>query len=75
MLVPATGISLKAVRSGGNVLISFPTQAGTSYRIFSRDDLTSGSWVLLTTVLGDGTVKTVSDPSTAARRFYKVVAP
>lgn len=75
MLVPAMGIPLKAVRSGANVLISFPTQAGTPYRVFFRDDLASGSWTLLTGVLGDGSAKTVSDPSTAARRFYKVVAP
>lgn len=75
MLVPASGINLTATRSGNNVVISFPTQAGVIYRVFYREDLTAGSWSLLTTVLGDGTVKTASDPATAAGRFYKVTAP
>jgi hypothetical protein len=75
MLVPAAGLSLSAVRSDGNALISFPTEAGVSYRVFARDDLSTGSWSLLDTVLGDGAVKSVSDPTTQTRRFYKVVAP
>lgn len=75
MLVPASGINLLAGRSGSDVVISFPTQAGVIYRVFYRDNLTAGNWSLLTTVVGDGAVKTASDPATAAGRFYKVTAP
>jgi hypothetical protein len=75
MLVPASGITLTAGRTGNNVVISFPTQAGVSYRVFYRDALTTGNWTLLTSVLGDGAVKPVSDTSTEAQRFYRVVAP
>ena len=75
MLVPAVGITLKATRSGNNVVRSFPTVAGANYRVFYRTDLGTGNWIRLTTVLGDGTVQSVSDPSTGARRFYEVVAP
>ncbi len=75
MLVPASGIALTAGRSGNNAVISFPTQPGVIYRVFYRDNLTAGTWSLLTSVPGDGTVKAVSDPSTAVMRFYKVVAP
>lgn len=75
MLVPASGINLLAGRSGNNVVISFPTQAGVIYRVFYRDNLATGNWPLLTSVLGDGTVKTVSDPATSAGRFYRVTAP
>jgi len=75
MLVPASGISVSAARSGSNVVISFPTQAGAIYRVFYRDTLTTGNWTLLTTLLGDGTGKSVIDPATVAERFYKVVAP
>jgi hypothetical protein len=75
MLVPASGITLTAGRSGNNVVISFPTQAGVSYRVFYRDELNVGTWSLLTSVPGDGTVKAASDPATSAGRFYKVVAP
>jgi hypothetical protein len=75
MLVPAAGISIQTASSAGNFVLSFPTQAGVTYRVFYRTDLSTGNWILLTSVLGDGTVKSVSDPSTGARRFYQVVAP
>ncbi len=75
MLVPASGITVSAARSGGNVVISFPTQAGAPYRVFHRNDLSTGNWTLLTSVLGDGTVKSVSDPATGGKQFYQVVSP
>lgn len=77
MLVPAVGmnVSAAAAANGTNVVISFPTQNGVVYRVFYRNDLASGSWILLTSVAGDGTVKSISDPVTAATRFYKIVAP
>lgn len=75
MFVPASGIALKAARSGGNNVISFSTQPGVMYRVFYRTDLISGNWALLTSVLGDGTTKSVSDPIAAGQRFYKVTSP
>ena len=75
MLVPASGITLTAVRSGNNVVVSFPTQSGVINRVFYRDNLSTGNWSLLTSVLGDGTIKSATDPVTATGRFYKVVAP
>jgi hypothetical protein len=75
MLVPTSGINLSAAGSGSNVSISFPTQAGATYRVFYRADLTAGNWILLTPVLGDGTVKSVSDPLTGSQRFYKMTSP
>lgn len=75
MLVPASGITLNAARSGGNVVLFFPTQIGVSYRVFYRTDLTTGDWTLLNTVLGNGAVKSVIDPSAITPRFYKVAAP
>ncbi len=75
MLVPASGITLTAARSGKSIVVSFPTQVGVVYRVLYRDDLTTGNWSLLTTVLGDGTVKSTSDASAGAKRFYQVLAP
>jgi hypothetical protein len=77
MLVPAPaiGISLSATRSGNNIAISFSTQAGTSYRVLYRDDLTTGNWTLLTTVAGNGSIQSMSDPLTGAKRFYQVATP
>jgi len=75
MLVPAGGITLTATQSAGQVTLAFPTQAGVSYRVFYRTNLTSGNWALLTTVLGNGATKSVSDPAGGVSRFYKVSAP
>jgi hypothetical protein len=75
MLVPAAGITLTAARSGGNLVLSFPTQTGVNYRVFYRSALTTGNWSLLTTVPGNGAVKSVTDPTTASPRFYKVTVP
>jgi hypothetical protein len=75
MLVQVSGITLSAKHSNGSTVLSLPTQPGVIYRVFYRTSLATGQWSLLTTVLGDGTVKTVSDSSTDTARFYKVVAP
>ena len=79
MLVPASappvGFRVSAALSGGNIILSFPTQAGVVYRVLSRDDLGSSTWTPLTTVTGDGSVKSVSDPATGAQRYYRVVSP
>jgi len=75
MLVPLQGISLSATRSGANVVVSFPTQPGVTCRVYSSTSLTSGAWTLLSTVAGDGTVKSVSDPATSAQRYYRVISP
>jgi hypothetical protein len=75
MLVPASGITLSAARSNGRNVLSFPTQAGVPYRVFYSNDLGLGNWTLLSTILGDGTSKSITDASSAAVRFYKVVAP
>jgi hypothetical protein len=75
MLVPASGISLTAAKSGNNVNISLPTQAGATYRVFYRANLNTGNWILLSNLLGDGTRKSVNDPIVASQRFYKVTSP
>ncbi|HZM03595.1 MAG TPA: hypothetical protein VFC44_11350 [Candidatus Saccharimonadales bacterium] len=75
MLVPASGIKVSASKQAGNASISFPTQSGVAYRVFYRSDLSSGSWNLLTNVLGNGSVESVSVAPGAGARYYMVVAP
>jgi hypothetical protein len=76
MLVPAAGVNLSATESGNNFNISFPTQSGFSYRVFYRTNLTVGNWSLLTTVLGNGSVMTVTDSTASGnQRFYKATSP
>ena len=75
MLVPASGVRLSAASSGGHVVVSFSSKVGTVYRVFSRNSMGSGSWTLVTSVMGTGGVVPVTVPSTAAAQFYTVVAP
>jgi hypothetical protein len=76
MLVPASAINASAARSGNNVNISFPTQNGWNYRVFYRTSLTTGSWTLLNSAVGSGSVVTVSDVNPGDnQRFYRVTSP
>jgi hypothetical protein len=75
MLVPASGITLSAARQGSDVVLSFPSQAGVIYNVYSRGDLSAGNWSLQTNVLGNGGVAAVSISATTGAGFYKVVAP
>lgn len=70
-LVPvASPVSLTAARNGSNILVSFPTQTGFSYTVSYKNRLTDANWTILSTVSGDGTVKSVSDGLGQTSRFY-----
>jgi hypothetical protein len=75
MLVPASGIKLSAAKSGSNVVISFPSQTGVVYDVYSRAALDSGNWNFQTTVLGTGGVVPVSILASTAAQYYEVLAP
>jgi len=72
MAVPAKiAVKLSVTPSGA---ISIPTQAGASYTLQYRTSLTSGAWTYLTMVLGDGTTKTVTDPTAGqTQRYYRAI--
>lgn len=76
MLVSVAPINLKATRAANQINLSFPTQQGSNYRVFYRTNLVAGNWTLLTSLLGDGTVKSVTDSTIGAnQRFYEVTSP
>jgi hypothetical protein len=75
MLVPASGINMSASKLGANAALSFPTQTGVVYRVFSSSNLSSATWNLLTNVLGNGAAQSVNISATANAQFFKVVAP
>jgi hypothetical protein len=75
MLVSVQPINVSAKPAGSNVVISFPTQVGKNYRVFSRASLTTGNWTQVTAIGGDGTVKSVSQPAISGQQFYQVVSP
>ena len=74
LLTPAPApVSLRAAMSGANTILSIPTQAGFSYLVLFKNDLTEANWKLLTLVSGDGTTLSVNDPAARTGRFYRVL--
>jgi hypothetical protein len=74
MLVPVPQPMLLSVtRSGANVLISFQSEAGLTYLLQAKTNLTDAVWVQRgSAISGDGTVKVISDPASGVSRFYRV---
>jgi hypothetical protein len=70
----AVPMSLSASISGGLIAIKFPTESGYSYTVQYSSSLSPANWQTLTTVSGDGTIKTVTDTMSGAQQFYRVEA-
>jgi hypothetical protein len=54
--------------------VALSTSNGIVYRVWSRDDLISGSWdILADQVIGNGTNLFLSDPASSVtpKRFYR----
>jgi hypothetical protein len=73
-LVPvAQSISLTASLSGTNILLSFPTQAGSTYTVYWKNDLLDPTWTQLgAPVLGNGYIMSVLDGRSESHRFYRL---
>jgi len=70
--VPAPQL-VNPVLSNGVFKVSLATVGGRSYFLEFKDALTGSTWTGLPAVQGDGTLKTLIDPSaTGPRRFYRV---
>jgi len=61
--------------ASGSMAFELNTEAGRTYTVEYADTLPSSNWQTLTTITGDGTTKTVSDPASGLRRFYRVSVP
>ncbi|HEV2328379.1 MAG TPA: immunoglobulin domain-containing protein [Verrucomicrobiae bacterium] len=59
-----------ATLNGSTFKLSFPTLYGPQYNVLYTTDLVKGPWQPLTSVVGDGTVKTVSDTVGPTDRYY-----
>ena len=61
--------------SGANVAISFPTESWHSYRLQYKNAVTDPGWSNLGGLVGgNDTLETLTDPASAASRFYRIVA-
>jgi hypothetical protein len=53
--------------------LSFDTTPGLTYVVQESDSLNPSNWQTLKEIAGDGGTKTVSDPATQPRRFYRIL--
>ena len=78
MLVPAGSsvqpFSLSASLSGNNIRISIPTQSGHNYTLWHAATLTSAWTQVGSSIAGNGSVQTVSEPASSVQGYYKVTA-
>jgi uncharacterized repeat protein (TIGR01451 family) len=73
VLVPVSPTITTPVLSGGTAGFSIATEVGVSYKVYYKNSLADADWTLLTTVVGDGTEKPVTDPGPLPpTRFYTV---
>lgn len=76
MFVPVTtAAKLAATIGGGNIVIQFPTQSGSSYTLLSSSSLTGGTWTPVSGangVSGTGSTISVTNSMTQAQQFYKL---
>jgi hypothetical protein len=73
---PPPAFSVKPSVSGGQFNLSFPTTSGTIYEVLYTGSPANAlsTWQTNTTVIGDGSVRTVPDTLSAGARFYRVRA-
>ena len=62
-------------RNGTNTSLSFVTVSGRNYAVQFTDSLADAAWQTLTTVAGNGTVRTVTNGVVSASRFYRLRVP
>ena len=71
-LTPLPRPAISLTRSGNNSTISFLTTNCGNYRLVFATDI-GGPWTVgASSVAGDGTVKTLTDSTSGAQRFYEV---
>lgn len=58
--------------SGGNLNLSFPTEACYAYTVLCKTNLSDASWSTLTVTNGTGATAVVSSPATGGSRFYRL---
>lgn len=73
---PAVGLPmtiLNPARAGDSFSFSFLSQTGFSHVIQFRDSFSTGTWTNLTTIVGDGSIKNVTNSNPVSdTRFYRV---
>jgi len=80
MLVPTNAVvviedfSLSISESGGDVMVSFPSQSEVDYTVYFKTNLTDASWTLKTNFTGTGGTAVITEPAAGTSRYYRVGA-
>jgi hypothetical protein len=65
-------VRLSTAVNGGNLVISWPTQGATSYQVVYKDNINDAWQPTGAPIVGDGSVKSMSFPTSGPGRFYSV---
>ena len=64
---------LAPVRLGNVLTVSLPTTRGRAYFLQSKNLLSDPNWTFISAIVGDGSVRTLTDPAPSGScRFYRV---
>lgn len=78
MLVAVTpnSVIITPAVSGPNIVLSFPTQTGSTYTMYYKNDLTDPTWTQVVgggnPVTGNGLTQSVTDGLNQGHRFYRL---
>jgi hypothetical protein len=72
--IPSAPPTVTAVANPSGFTVQFGTQLGHSYTVQYKNNLTDSSWSVLSTIAGDGTVKSAADTAGGGltHRFYRI---
>ncbi len=60
------------IRNGTNSIISFRTTSGLTNVVQFTDSLNPANWQTLTNIVGDGSIRSVTNGSASTQRYYRV---
>ena len=67
--------ALAIARSGGTVVVSWPSSAAPAWVLQQKENLASGPWLPSIGVTDNGSEKSLTLPTTAARQFFQLAFP
>jgi len=69
-----TPVTITTWVSGGSINLAFPTTSGVTYQVLYANSLSSPiTWYTNSSVSGNGTVQTVSQPIGTGQRYYRLL--
>ena len=72
--VPQPSLTQAVVMNGGNFVFSLATANAITYTVQYKDSLTQSNWADSTTIVGNGTTKSVTNAVVGTSRFFRILA-